>query len=205
MAALKSKIVVVPLGEVDFMIVNRLAADLGPIFNRSVDILKGMKLPQEAQNVIRGQYYAMVIMSKLERVKANSREKVIGVCEDDLYLPDQNSIIGHADTISGTAVVSLWQIRQEFYGLPENDSQVYPRLYKESLHQLAHLLMYPSAVIPNVSIITAMICRILIIKGIISAIYANVRWSVWSDRLCLLYFFTNHPQINPNCIITRAI
>jgi len=139
MAALKSKIVVVPLGEVDFMIVNRLATDLGPIFNRSVDILKGMKLPQEAQNVIRGQYYAMVIMSKLERVKANSREKVIGVCEDDLYLPDQNSIIGHADTISGTAVVSLWQIRQEFYGLPENDSQVYPRLYKESLHQLAHL------------------------------------------------------------------
>jgi len=139
MAALKSKIVVVPLGEVDFMMVNRLAADLGPAFNRSVDILKGMKLPQEAKNVIRGQYYAVVIMSKLERVKANSREKVIGVCEDDLYLPDKNTIIGHADALSGTAVLSLWHLRQEFYGLPENDAQIYPRLYKESLHQIAHL------------------------------------------------------------------
>ncbi len=139
MAALKSKIVVVPLGEVDFMMVNRLAADLGPVFNRSVDILKGMKLPEEAKNVIRGQYYAVVIMAKLERIKANAREKVIGVCEDDLYLPDKNTIIGYSDALAGTAVVSLWHLRQEFYGLPENDSKIYPRLYKESLHQLVHL------------------------------------------------------------------
>ena len=40
MSILKSKIVVVPLGEVDFMVVNKLASCLGPVFNRSVDILK---------------------------------------------------------------------------------------------------------------------------------------------------------------------
>ena len=50
-----------PLGEVDFMMVNRLATDIGPVFNRSVDILKGMKIPVEAHNVIRGQYYANVV------------------------------------------------------------------------------------------------------------------------------------------------
>ena len=69
MALLKSKIVVVPLGEVDFMLVNRLAADVGPVFSRSIDILKGMKIPAEAQNVIRNQHYATVILAKLERVK----------------------------------------------------------------------------------------------------------------------------------------
>ncbi len=139
MARLKSKIVVVPLGEVDFMLVNRLATDIGPVFNRSVDILKGMKMPVEAHNVVRGQFYALVLLSKLERVKANSREKVIAVCEEDLYLPDENAILGHADVLSGTAVVSLYQLRQEFYGLPEDEKKVYPRLYKEALHQLAHL------------------------------------------------------------------
>ncbi|RKX27340.1 MAG: hypothetical protein DRP47_06725 [Candidatus Zixiibacteriota bacterium] len=139
MALLKSKIVVVPLGEVDFIMVNRLAAEIGPIFNHSVDILKGMKIPEEAHNIIRGQYYAVVILAKLERAKANPREKVIGICEDDLYLPDVNTIIGHADTLSGTAVVSLWHLRQEFYGLPEDDSKIYPRLFKETLHQMAHL------------------------------------------------------------------
>lgn len=139
MSLLKSKIVVVPLGEVDFMMVNKLAADLGPIFGRSIDILKGMKTPPEAHNVVRNQYYAMVILSRLERLKANSREKVLGVCEEDLYLPDESNVLGHADILSGTAVISLYEIRQEFYGLPEDEAKVYPRLYKEATHQLAHL------------------------------------------------------------------
>lgn len=139
MGLLKSKIVVVPLGEVDFMIVNRLAADMGPVFNRSIDILKGMKMPTEAYNVIRNQHYAMVILAKLERLKANSREKVLGVCEEDLYLPEEKNILGYADNLSGTSVVSLFEFRQEFYGLPEDDKKVYPRLFKEGVHQVGHL------------------------------------------------------------------
>ena len=139
MALLKSKIVVVPLGEVDFTLVNRLAAEIGPIFNRSVDILKGMRMPEEALNVVRNQYYAQVLLAKLERTKANSREKVIAVCEEDLYLPDDTHVLGYADILSGTAVVSLYNIRQEFYGLPEDERKVYPRLFKEAVHQLAHL------------------------------------------------------------------
>lgn len=121
------------------MMVNKLASDMGPVFNRSIDILKGMKMPQEAHNVIRNQYYATVILSKLERAKANNREQVIGICEEDLYLPEENYVLGHADILAGTAVVSLFQIRQEFYGLPEDDSKIYPRLYKEAIHQVAHL------------------------------------------------------------------
>ena len=139
MGLLKSKIVVVPLGEVDFMIVNRLAAELGPVFNRSVDILKGMKMPVEAHNVIRNQYYASVLLQKLERSKANSREIIIGICEEDLYLPDERNIISYSDSLAGTSVVSLFEIRQEFYGLPEDDKKIFPRLIKESIHQLGHL------------------------------------------------------------------
>lgn len=139
MSLIKAKIVVVPLGEVDFMLVNRLAADMGPVFNRSVDILKGMKMPSEAYNVVRNQYYATVLLSKLERLKANSREKIVGVCEEDLYLPEEHNVLGHADVVGGTAVVSLFEIRQEFYGLPEDDKKIYPRLLKESIHQAGHL------------------------------------------------------------------
>ena len=136
---LKSKVVVVPMGEVDFVMVNKLASAIGPVFNRSVDILKGMKLPEESYNVIRNQYYAQVILAKLERTKANSREKVIAVCEDDLYVPEEAYVMGWGDMVSGCAVISLYHIRQEFYGLPEDESKIYPRLYKEVLHHLAHL------------------------------------------------------------------
>ena len=139
MAFLKSKIVVVPVGEVDFSVVNRLATEIGPVFNRSVEILKGMKTPGESHNVVRNQYYAPVILSKLERIKSNPQEKVIAVFEEDLYLPDEAYILGYADCLAGTAIVSLYRIRLEFYGLPEDDAKVYPRLFKEAIHQAAHL------------------------------------------------------------------
>lgn len=135
----KSKIVVVPLGEVDFMMVNRLATSIGPVFGRSVDILKGMKTPEEAYNVIRNQHYASIVLAKLERIKANPRELIIGVCEEDLYLPDEAYILGHSDSVLDTAVVSLYRIRQEFYGLPEDDMKIYSRLFKQSVHLIAHL------------------------------------------------------------------
>ena len=127
------------MGEVDFMIVNKLASNIGPVFNRSVDILKGMKMPEESHNVVRNQYYAQVLLSKIERTKANSREKVIAICEEDLYLPEESYVLGWSDHLAGTAIVSLNRMRQDFYGLPEDDSKVYPRLFKETVHQLAHL------------------------------------------------------------------
>lgn len=135
----KAKVVVVPLGDVDFMLVNRLATNIGPVFGRSVDILKGMKIPEESYNVIRGQHYASIILAKLERIKANTRELILGICEEDIYLPDEAFILGYSDTILGTAVVSLFQIRQEFYGLPEDEMKVYSRAFKQSVHQIAHL------------------------------------------------------------------
>ncbi|MCX6826093.1 MAG: archaemetzincin [candidate division Zixibacteria bacterium] len=140
MALLKPKIVVVPLGEVDFMMINRLATNIGPIYGRSVDILKGMKIPEEAYNVIRNQHYATIILNKLERTKTSPRELVLGACEEDIYLPDEPYIIGYSDTSSGTAIVSLYRIRQEFYGLPEDEMKIYSRLFKQSIHQLAHLM-----------------------------------------------------------------
>ena len=139
MALLRAKIVIVPMGETDLTLINRLAASIGGVFNRGVDILKGMRMPSESFNETRNQYYARIILSKLERVKANSRELVIGLCEEDIYLPNTHYILGYADPLSGTAVVSMFHFRQEFYGLPEDESKIYPRLYKELIHQTAYL------------------------------------------------------------------
>jgi predicted Zn-dependent protease len=139
MAILRAKIVIVPLGETDLAIINRLGGSVGGIFNRGVDILKGMQIPIEAYNETRNQYYARIILSRLERVKANTRELVIGICEEELYLPNTHFILGYADALSGAAVVSMFHFRQEFYGLPEDESKVYPRLYKEIIHQTAYL------------------------------------------------------------------
>ncbi len=119
--------------------VNKLATNIGPVFNRSVDIIKGMKVPEESYNVIRGQNYATVLLNKLERVKASPREFILGILEEDIYLPDEPFVIGHADTVSRTAVVSLFKLRQEFYGLPEDEMKIFSRLFKQAVFFLAPL------------------------------------------------------------------
>lgn len=143
MALLKAKIVIAPLGEADLAMVNRLAGTLGGLFNRSVDILKGMRMPTEAYNETRSQYYARIILSKLERIKANNRETIIGVCEEDLYLPNAHYVLGYADDLSSTAIISLFHFRQDFYGLPEDDTKMYPRFYKEVVRQMSKLYSIP--------------------------------------------------------------
>ncbi len=149
MSILRSKIVIVPLGETDLGLINKIAGALGGVFNRGVDILKGMRVPQEAFNETRGQYYARIILSKLERIKANQRETVIGICEQDLYLPNRHYVLGYADNLASTAVVSLFHFRQEFYGLPEDDQKIYPRLYKEVIHQMAKIYSIPECSNPS--------------------------------------------------------
>ncbi|MCK5125436.1 MAG: hypothetical protein KAR42_04210 [candidate division Zixibacteria bacterium] len=144
MSILRAKIVIVPLGEADLTLVNKIAAALGGVFNRGVDILKGMRIPQESFNETRNQYYARVILSKLERIKANQRETVVGICEQDLYLPNKHFVYGYSDNLGSTAVISLFHFRQEFYGLPEDDNKIYPRLYKEVIHQMANVYSIPS-------------------------------------------------------------
>ncbi len=139
MALLRAKIVLVPLGEVDFIMVNKLATDIGPVFNRSIDIIKGMKVPEESYNVVRGQNYASVLLNKLERVKASPREFILSILEEDIYLPDEPYVIGYSDTVSRTAIVSLFRIRQEFYGLPEDERKVFARLFKQSIYHIAPL------------------------------------------------------------------
>ena len=141
MALLKAKIVIAPMGEADLAMVNRLAGSIGGLFNRGVDILKGMRMPVEAFNETRNQYYARIILGKLERVKANNRETIIGICEEDLYIPNSHFVLSGTDTLSGTAIISLFHFRQEFYGLPEDDTKVFPRLYKEVIRRMAHLYL----------------------------------------------------------------
>ena len=46
----RGKIIVIPLGDLDFYQINKLAANLSVAFSAGVDILQGMDLPDEAEN-----------------------------------------------------------------------------------------------------------------------------------------------------------
>jgi archaemetzincin len=136
---LRNKIVVVPLGEIDYLLVNRLASRLVSHFNIGVDILQGARLPREAYNEQRGQYYSTVILSKLEILKSSPGEKMLGVVDEDLYIPTQNFVFGEADPVGRAAVISLFRLKRENYEMLDEEKVLFSRALKESIHQLGRL------------------------------------------------------------------
>ncbi len=135
----RNKIVVVPMGEIDYSLVNKLSSQLVSYFNVGVDILQGVKIPQEALNPQRGQYYSTVILTKLELMKSAPGEKMFGLVDDDLYTPSQNFVIGDADPIGKTAVISSFRLKRENYEMLDEQTVLFSRILKEAVHQLGHL------------------------------------------------------------------
>jgi len=136
---MKGKIVIVPLGESDFLELNKLAASLAQVFACAVDILSGARIPEEAYSPMRGQYFTMVLLQKLELLKSADKEKVLALVDEDLYTPERAWVIGASDRIAGTSVISTYRLRQEYYGFEDEEKIVYRRTCKETVHQLGHL------------------------------------------------------------------
>jgi archaemetzincin len=137
--ALRNKIVVVPMGDIDYSLVNKLASQLVSYFNVGVDVLQGAKIPQEAFNQQRGQYYSTVILTKLELMKSAPGEKMLGLVDEDLYIPSRNFVLGEADPVGKSAVVSLFRLKRENYEMLDEEKVLFSRILKEAIHHLGHL------------------------------------------------------------------
>jgi len=137
---LKKKIVLVPLGEMDYGLVNRLATRLVSIIDSPVDILQGIKVPRESFNPMRGQYYSTVILNKLVLLKSSPREKVLGITDEDLYVPRVSFVLSDADPQAKVAVISMHRLRQQSLDIFDDEKLHFSRTLKELIHNLGHLL-----------------------------------------------------------------
>ncbi|MCI0531704.1 MAG: archaemetzincin [candidate division Zixibacteria bacterium] len=133
---MRSKITIIPLGDVEFALINKLSSNLASLLSLTVETLHAMEIPLEAYNQGRGQYYSTVILNKLQLLKLDEKERVLGITEEDLYSPAVSYLFGDADSESKVAVASTFRLKQEFSGFPENEDLFYRRILKEAVHQL---------------------------------------------------------------------
>jgi archaemetzincin len=85
----------------------------------------------------RGQYHSTAILQRMESL-ANQGVRVLGVTTSDLYVPVLTFVFGEAQLDGPCAVVSTARLREEFYGLPANESLLRERLVKEAAHEIGH-------------------------------------------------------------------
>jgi archaemetzincin len=133
----KMSILLVPFGEIDKKTIESLKADLAKIFNKQVEVGQGMPDPDYAYNKKRNQYLSTAILKRLmEQKESTACEKVLGIVDQDLYVPELNFVFGEAG--QKVAVISLTRLRQEFYHLPQNQTLFYKRALTEAVHESGH-------------------------------------------------------------------
>lgn len=130
------KITLKPLGNVADETMGELRDRVGGVFHCPVEIKAGFGDLAQAYNPERKQYFSSKLLASLK--KSERVERVVGIADVDLYVPRLNFVFGEADVGSGTAVVSLYRLRQEYYGLAPDEALFLERTTKEIVHELGH-------------------------------------------------------------------
>jgi archaemetzincin len=132
------RIIILPLGEIEREALDAIASGLHDAFGADAEIGGPVPLPAAAYNPGRRQYRSTAILWLLERSTAGGQDRVLGVIDRDLYVPELNFVFGEADRLAGTAVISLTRLREEYYGLGSDRKRFLERAVKEAVHELGH-------------------------------------------------------------------
>jgi len=133
----KTSILIVRIGRIEDGFIERLRLDLERIFQRPVEMGRTLPEPDYAYHHKRNQYLSTTILTHLLKEKeAETYERVLGIVDHDLYVPQLNFVFGQAT--QRVAIISLTRLKQEFYGLPKNQDLFYKRALTEAVHELGH-------------------------------------------------------------------
>jgi archaemetzincin len=129
----------VPIGDIDIAILDRLSARLARAFHVSCRVLTSPLDPAPAFDPGREQFYSTQLLLMLAALSPDG-DQVLGVTEHDLYVPVLTFVFGEAQLAGRAAIVSLRRLREEFYGDPADEALLAERLAKEAVHEIGHTL-----------------------------------------------------------------
>ena len=139
MSSQESRIGVVPFGEVPELALKIIAANISAYFKLTADILPQRETPEYALDERRLQYDAATIINACETLHFRGCEKIIGVLNQDLFVPIFTHVYGEAKQGGRVALVSLFRLNKNPDGSSPPSSLFYERVAKVALHELGHL------------------------------------------------------------------
>jgi archaemetzincin len=89
-------------------------------------------------DLLREQYNSTWILTELLKSEPEESCRILGVTSVDLFIPVLTYVFGEAQLDGKAAVVSIYRLRDELYGLPKNPEKLKTRLGKEAVHELGH-------------------------------------------------------------------
>ncbi len=139
MTSKKTRIGLVPIGEVPQITSKSVAAHIIGYLDLDVDILPTLEHPSYAHDQKRVQYDAGAILKTLESEPFQGHTKVIAVLDVDLFVPILTHVFGEAKQGGRFALVSLYRLKKNTDGSTAPLSLQLERAAKVALHELGHL------------------------------------------------------------------
>lgn len=129
---------IVPVGPVDAQVVKHLTNAVRDVFRQPVRVDGPLDEPDYAYDARRGQFLASAVLDRINESRLPDEERVLGVADVDLFVPELNFVFGVADPVERVAVISLARLRPEFYGHRPDRALFLDRAVKEAVHELGH-------------------------------------------------------------------
>jgi archaemetzincin len=126
------RIALAPIGEVRTEEISTLRQPLKAAFGVEVVLVPRLPLPSSAYDRERGQYRSTILLDALARARQPEWERLVGVTQVDLYVPELNFVFGEGDSRGGVAVFSLARLRCPDEALWQR------RAATEAIHELGH-------------------------------------------------------------------
>ncbi|MBN8732256.1 MAG: archaemetzincin family Zn-dependent metalloprotease [Acidobacteria bacterium] len=123
---------------VDSELLQRLAGALEAALRVPCRVESGIVDVADLYDPDRRQLRADLLLRKLADGTDAGESRRLGVTAQDLFLPVLTHVFGAGQLTGNCAVVSLYRLREEAYGLPHSQALLEDRLLKEALHELGH-------------------------------------------------------------------
>jgi len=128
----------VPVGALPPTVLPELREDLRSSLHREVHLADSILDPGPAFDAERRQYLATELMQRLLDPAPGPCERRIAVAAVDLFLPVFTHVFGTAQLGGHVGVASLYRLRPEYTGAPQDVGRMRERLAKEVLHEFGH-------------------------------------------------------------------
>jgi archaemetzincin len=137
-------VAILPIGKADSAILERIKDGLLHVFPETTAIVEDEQnsIPEKAFDKNRRQYRSNQILAAIQNYKPKAKgvNRLLGVVNEDIFVPELSFVFGEASCPGKTALISLWRLRPEFYGSKPDVELYAERSLKEAVHELGHTL-----------------------------------------------------------------
>jgi len=129
-----------PVGTIHRSLLENLRSDLRKNLRVECEIHPIRLDSAPSYHAERQQYHSSELLQRMRQVVQPLDWRLLAITDVDLYIPILKYVFGEAQIGGPCAIVSVFRLRQEFYGLAQDDGLLRERLLKESVHELGHTL-----------------------------------------------------------------